>query len=442
MRAPSMIGRLMFSVTAVVVIFWIAAAAGGILVMRSELAEIFDSSLQETTERLTPLILDDLARRDQSQSAMSLEVRSPSSRQYLTYQARDGSGQTLLHSSEINSEPFPAPLNAGFWEDDEARYFTVATKENSLFVQVADQLKNRREAINEAALALLLPVLVLIPLSLYIIRMVSRRAVNPVGDLRQAIGQKDSGDLTPVEISNLAVELQPIVHSVNLLMKRVRSSLEAERTFTSNSAHELRTPIAGALAHAQLLKNEVKNATARSRVDQIEGSLHKLMRLVEKLMQLARAEANITIAATATDLLPVLDIIVQDFQRADPLNPRLQYERHPDSTLIRMINEDAFAIMMRNLIENALIHGDHNQPVIVRVRDNSTIQVTNHGVILSDTELNAVKQRFSRGSTKSAGSGLGLPIVIELADQMKAALRLASPADGERDGFLAEVRFE
>ncbi|NKB84186.1 hypothetical protein HED51_16705 [Ochrobactrum grignonense] len=54
MKPPSMIGRLMFSVTAMVVLFWIGAAVGGIVVMHDELAEIFDSSLQETTERLAP----------------------------------------------------------------------------------------------------------------------------------------------------------------------------------------------------------------------------------------------------------------------------------------------------------------------------------------------------------------------------------------------------
>lgn len=441
MKPPSMIGRLMFSVTAMVVLFWIGAAVGGIVVMHDELAEIFDSSLQETTERLAPLIVDDIARRELTQSAISLEIPNSSSRQYLTYQAKDSAGQVLLHSSKTNSEPFPAPLVQGFWEDDIARYFTVAAQDGAIFIQVADQLKNRREAINESALALLLPVLVLIPLSLYLIRMVARHAVKPVGNLREAIAQKDSGDLTPVEIDNLAFELQPIVHSVNLLMRRVRSTLDAERTFTSNSAHELRTPIAGALAHVQLLKNEVKSKTTRSRVEQIEDSLQKLMHLVEKLMQLARAEANIAISETPYDLLRVLDIIVEDFRRSDLSSHRLTYERDASSSLVKMINEDMFAIVMRNLIENALLHGAQDQPVRVLVGSDATIQVINGGATLTIDELNAVQQRFGRGRTPSAGSGLGLPIVIEITNQMRANLRLSSPADGQKDGFLAELSF-
>lgn len=199
MKAPSLIGRLMFSVTAAVVIFWAVAAIGGIMVMRDEFAEIFDSALQETTERLAPLIVDEIKRNDQFNGTVSLENSSQSSsRQYLTYQARDAGGKILVHSSDIIKGPFPAPLVAGFWENDDARYFTVAAADNTIFIQVADQMKNRREALNEGALALLLPILVLVPLSLYIIRLVARRSVAPIGDLRQAISEKDSGDLNPI----------------------------------------------------------------------------------------------------------------------------------------------------------------------------------------------------------------------------------------------------
>lgn len=445
MKSPSLIGRLMFSVTAAVVSFWVVAAVGGIFVMSDEFAEIFDSALQETAERLTPLIVDDLVRRDSPDTTLSLDVGpQSSSRQYLTYQARDAAGNILVHSSDLTNGPFHAPLLEGFWEDDTARYYTVATANNTIFVQVADQMKNRREAINEGALALLLPILVLVPLSLYVIRLVARRAVNPVNDLRQAIAEKDSGDLTPITVKGLASELQPIVHSVNFLMGRVRSTLEAERAFTANSAHELRTPIAGALAHTQLLKSEIGTARGQARVEQVEASLQKLKRLVEKLMQLARAEANITFSEKSVDLLQVLDFLVEEFQRAQHTvhsDGRIDYARDPKASLLRPINEDAFAIVMRNLIENALLHGAQNEPVLIRVSANGTIRIVNGGKSLSSEEIVRVQKRFGRGATASLGSGLGLPIAIEIANQMHAQLSFSSPAKGREDGFEAELGF-
>jgi len=72
MKSPSLIGRLMFSVTAAVVSFWIVAAVGGIMVMKDEFAEIFDSALQETTERLAPLIVDDIKHGDHSDEVLAL----------------------------------------------------------------------------------------------------------------------------------------------------------------------------------------------------------------------------------------------------------------------------------------------------------------------------------------------------------------------------------
>lgn len=443
MKTPSLIGRLMFSVTAAVVIFWVVAAVGGIMVMRDEFAEIFDSALQETTERLAPLIVDEIKRNDQFNGTVSLENSSQSSsRQYLTYQARDAGGKILVHSSDIIKGPFPAPLAAGFWENDDARYYTVAAADNTIFIQVADQMKNRREALNEGALALLLPILVLVPLSLYIIRLVARRSVAPIGDLRQAISEKDSGDLNPIQADGLAVELQPIVHSVNILMGRVQSALEAERAFTANSAHELRTPIAGALAHTQLLMTEVQSTTGRARVKQIEVSLQKLRRLVEKLMQLARAEANIALSDKPTDLLNVLDLLVDEFQRKAPADHRITYERDPAASLVQAVNEDAFAIIIRNLIENALLHGAESEPVHIHVTKDGTIHIINGGRSLSAEELLNIQKRFGRGATAAPGSGLGIPIAREIASQIHARLTFQSPASGRADGFEAELCFQ
>lgn len=442
MKSPSLIGRLMFSVTAAVVSFWIVAAVGGIMVMKDEFAEIFDSALQETTERLAPLIVDDIKHGDHSDEVLSLENSAQaSSRQYLTYQARDANGKILVHSSDIIKGPFPAPLAEGFWEDDDARYFTVAAADNTIFVQVADQMKNRREAINEGALALLLPILVLVPLSLYIIRLVARRSVSSIGDLRQAISEKDSGDLNPIQTEGQAIELQPIVHSVNILMGRVQSALEAERAFTANSAHELRTPIAGALAHTQLLMTEVKTASGQARVEQIEASLQKLKRLVEKLMQLARAEANIALADKPANLLNVLDLLVEEYQRNMQNDERIIYERSAEARLVKPVNEDAFAIVIRNLIENALLHGKQDEPVLIRVGKDSTIHIINGGKSLSSEELANAQKRFGRGTTSAPGSGLGMPIAIEIAEQMHAHLQFLSPATGSTDGFEAILNF-
>ena len=76
---------------------------------------------------------------------------------------------------------------------------------------------------------------------------------------RKAIESRGSGDLSPIETTDLPTELHTIATSVNDLLERLRRALESERSFTANSAHELRTPIATALAQMQRLQHGVSD---------------------------------------------------------------------------------------------------------------------------------------------------------------------------------------
>jgi two-component system, OmpR family, sensor kinase len=442
MKNRSMTRRLIFSLTATLILFWLLATTAGIFVMQDEFGEIFDGSLQATTERLTPLVVDDLMQKAQLSESRRLENLNESTHKgYLTYQVRDATGKVILHSHDVSATPFVAPLKHGFFQDDISRFYTVPAANNTIFVQVADSIEHRTEAAVEGGLALLLPVLVLIPVSIIGIWLIVRRSIEPVNDLRVAIASKDSGNLAAIELQTLPRELQPIVLSVNRLLERLRSALKAEREFTANSAHELRTPLAGALAQTQMLKSELRSENAKARVRHIEGSLQRLIRLVEKLMQLARAEARIGTSNENADLGKVLELVIEDFRRASETSDRIEYMRDENATLQRPVNEDAFAIVLRNLIENALVHGSQNSPVKISLERTGTIHIANDGPLLSAHELETIRQRFSRGKTKSPGSGLGLSIAAELASQMAATLELKSPAKGSKTGFEAILRF-
>lgn len=354
---------------------------------------------------------------------------------------RDASGRVLIRSHDAPEQAFETPLKAGFWKNTTYQFYTATDDEAQVFIQVADAFENREEALREGAIALFLPLALLIPVSGLAIWLVVRRAVQPVGDLRREIESKDGGNMQPIEADALPRELQPIATSVNLLMARLRTALDAEREFTSNSAHELRTPIAGALAQTQMLISELHDPANRHRAGQIEGSLSRLSHLAEKLLQLSRAEAGIGIIDRSTDLTLVLDMVLTDFWRsmADP--KRLVLHRAEDVTLTGPFSQDAFAIVMRNLIENALIHGYSDKKVEVFLDEPQQIRVVNGSASITESELSEIRKRFARGMTKAAGSGLGLSIVDRLLDQMHAELVLRSPASGCKDGFEATIRF-
>jgi two-component system OmpR family sensor kinase len=430
---------LILALTTVMVAFWLLAIGLSIRVMQHEFDEIFDSAQQETTERLLALILDDMDQRATADPHGIAMLNTAASREYLTYQVRDASGKIVLRSNDAPAEPFQAPLNPGFYDTDTARIYTEMTPGGSLMLQVADRFKNRREAVRESAVTLLIPLIALIPASIFAIWFIVGRALKPLDTLRQDIATKDGGNLAEVEGGNLPKELKPIARSVNLLLGRLRQALEAEREFTANSAHELRTPIAGALAQTQRLAEELPPGPPQARARQVETSLVNLGRLAEKLLQLSRAEAGIGGSATATDLRPVLDMIVTDFERDSRSRGRLRYSAEPEATLIRNADVDAFGIIMRNVIENALVHGDPDLPVKISLQRNGTIRVVNGGPAVPDIDIATLKKRFRRGTTSASGSGLGLAIADRIVAQMGGTLELLSPATGEPSGFEARM---
>jgi two-component system OmpR family sensor kinase len=242
-----------------------------------------------------------------------------------------------------------------------------------------------------------------------------------------------------LESTGLPKELKPIARSVNLLLGRLRSALEAEREFTANSAHELRTPIAGALAQTQRLAEELPPGPTKARAHQVESSLVNLGRLAEKLLQLARAEAGIGGSATATDLRPVLDMIVTDYERDSRSQGRLRYTAASATKLVRNADMDAFGIILRNLIENALVHGDPELPVDVSLDEHGVVRVVNGGPSVAEGDIATLKKRFRRGNTSASGSGLGLAIADRIVSQMGGTLDLISPASGQDSGFEARI---
>ncbi|KQZ48503.1 hypothetical protein ASD54_16690 [Rhizobium sp. Root149] len=441
-RPRSIARELRISLGLTLLAFWLLAAGLAFSVMQEEMGEVFDSALQETAERLAPLVIDDLYTREDTSAPRKLTaLRENVPDEYLTYQVRDGSGRVLLHSHNVSADPYEAPLVEGFWSGGEKRIFTVAAVSGSIFVQVADSLEHRREASIEGGTALLLPLLLLLPASLIAVSWFVRRNVSEVDRLKRVIGLRDSGNLAPIDLKDLPIELEPIQQSVNLLIKRVDDALEAERSLTANSAHELRTPIAGALAQSQLLLSELEDGQTRDRARQVDAALRKLSVLTEKLLQLARADAGIGKSAVRSDLSTILDVVMEEFLRNSQSGSVLHYHRPERMVLSREVDPDAFAIAARNLVENALAYRLPDTHVDVHLKPDGlrVSNLTSPKTLLPPEKL---RQRFVRGHSLHPGSGLGLAIVERLATQMGAQLELtATPLAPDQSRFDASIVF-
>ena len=229
---------------------WLAATVGAGLILRGEIGEVFDSALQEVAQRVLPLAyIEVLDRDDAPDDAPAQRIASVSAHEeYITYIVRDAKGRVLLQSHDADPAAFPNDLRPGFHDSPHSRLYTESAVQGTLFVTAAERPGHRRKAVVEAVGMLVWPLAALLPISLLGTWALVALSLRPIVALQGEIKSRGRGNLSPVGAAALPAEIGPVADAVNRLIARLQRALEAERSFTANSAHELRTPIAAALA--------------------------------------------------------------------------------------------------------------------------------------------------------------------------------------------------
>lgn len=454
-RRRSIALRLALGLTAGMALLWIGAAAISVGVMQHELNEAYDDSLQQSAQRLLPLAVRDLREghdggrlivgedgdekeddEDGGGGGDDLRGRPAPHDPSFTYLVRDSAGDIVLRDQHASDLSVPADLPGGFADIGGQRTFSLTEQRTGFSILVVETSDRRLTGLRDSIAALGLPLLALLPLMAGGIWLAMRLALRPLEVLRMDISQRDSRNLQPLGSDDHPTELAPIAEAVGALLSRLKSALDAERSFAARSAHELRTPIAGALAQTQQLAAELGNGPGSTRLREIEAALKKLAKLSEKLLQLARVEAGFAKSDHATDLLPVLTMVVRDINASSAWHDRVRIE-NANANLAAPIDPDAFAIATRNLVENGLKHGAPNSPVRIVLEEPGTVRVRSEGGLVEGAKLARLGQPFVRGNTAADGSGLGLSIARSILEQAGGALTLNSPASGAADGFEA-----
>lgn len=436
-RGGSLVWRLAIGIGLVVALLWAVAAIVTADFLRREVDEQFDSALAETAQRILPLAAVEILGREEDGVAQRVATIGEHAEQF-TYVVRDARGRVLFQSHDADPAAFPPLGPMGFRNIGDFRYYDISALSGSLTVTMAEPLAHRREVLSRLQLVLGLPLFAVIPLSFIGIALVVRRSFGPILRLRAAIEGRGAGDLSPVASEpGLPTEVSPVVDALNSLLARLEATFEAERSFAANAAHELRTPLAGAIAQAQRLQAETQDPSAQKRGKDIEVTLKRLTHLSERLMQLARAEGGRLRADTPTDLTPWLRLVVEDLQRMHP-EGRFALDL-PEGGVMSDIDPDVFAILCRNLVENALKHGTAGEEVAITLTADGRLRVVNEGPVIPPDVLARLTERFERSDGAGEGSGLGLAIVNTIADRTGGDFSVASPAPGRTSGF--EARF-
>ncbi|MDH5285550.1 MAG: HAMP domain-containing histidine kinase [Betaproteobacteria bacterium] len=423
-------------------LLWLLGVVGSGVVLKRLIDRYSDDELHESATILLSLVAytDDLL-----VTAAVLGERAPlvegrHEHERYVFLVRDASGRVLLHGRGSEAVPVDAPLREGFATAGDWRVVTLADPARRRFVQLADPLAERREALVSALVWLTLPLGALLAFAAYIVYRASRTLVRQVEATAGAVARQDPKALGALPLDGVVTEMRPAVEATNALLARLAAALEAERSFTYNSAHELRTPIAGALAQGQLLAAGTAGTPHQAQAEALVAALSRLARLAERLLALARAEGAQALAAEPVDLQTVVGLTVDEFARDSRLAGRSLVA---DCAPARIRGDlDAAGLALRNLVENALVHGVPGTRVRVGCgtsEGRAWLAVTDDGPG-SDRDVASLTRRFVRGG-HGEGAGLGLSIVETLARRMGARLTLASPPEGAARGFEAKLQW-
>lgn len=433
-RRRSLALQLAFGLTLMTGLLWAGAAAISTIGIQHAVNEAYDYAMRQAADRLLPVVLHDL--------------REPWERRRLDgdrddegefrFVVRDRTGAIVVNDGNVPANAVAQAGTSGYFSTDLGRAYAGTDHRTGFGIVLFEAESERQEAINEALAGLVIPLAALLPLVAAGVWFALRLALRPLERLRAAIAERDRHNLDPFDASDHPRELAPIAEEVASLLERLRDALDAERAFAATSAHQLRTPIAGALAQTQLLARELAGRPGMERVADIEKALRQLAALAERLLQLSRLEAGFARSEVVADLLPAVSLIVRDFQRS---GLRIDYQLPPDARLDARINLDAFALALTNLVENAARHGAAGQPIRVTVGPAASLTVSNAGAVVPPELLASLGRPFVRGQTTADGSGLGLSIVRSVMQQAGGSLTLRSPRPGSLDGFEARLDF-
>ena len=324
-------------------------------------------------------------------------------------------------------------------------------------VQVAETMDKRSVLATEIVKGVMLPQFVILPLAVLLVWLALVQAIKPLNRLEERIRARSPDDLSPLDAEAVPLEVAPLVASVNDLLMRLKDSIATQKRFLADAAHQLKTPLAGLRMQADLAQREGASAEdLKQSLRQIGRSSIRATHTVNQLLAMARAESSGTaMAQQPCNLVRIaMDVIRDSLPRAMDKSLDLGYEgEQPEGNDVTLIgNPTLLKEMVRNLVDNAINYtpSSPQKPGVVTVRilkdpfsKTLVLQVEDSGPGIPLAERERVFQPFYRVlGTEADGSGLGLPIVQEIARQHQASISIEDARPGQTPpGACFTVRF-
>ncbi len=316
---------------------------------------------------------------------------------------------------------------------------------DTVTVEVAETLMKRATLAREILLGMAAPQIALLAIALLLAWQGVSRGLKPLTDLAAEIEARGQGNLSPVPQSGMHRETRVLATRINALLARLGEAIQAQKRFVADAAHQLRTPLAAILLHAERAERATDVPTEREALRALHRSVERAARLSQQLLSLARAEPE---AAHPFEPKPV-DLAALARRVGEEWIPRA-LERDVDFGLLVpeervLISGDdlLLAEMLSNLIDNALRYGSESGHVTVIVEGGPVpkISVQDDGPGIPPAERTRIFERFYRlPDSNGEGCGLGLAIVQEIARLHHSTVEIAAGLDEHGSRFTVSFQ--
>ena len=364
------------------------------------------------------------------------------------FQVWSSDGQLLLKSSHAPDLPFNQKDGFSYTshDGDEWRVFSHTipqTKRHVVASQRHDiRLGFERQVIYDSILIIGLTFAMLT----IAVWLIINRGLKGLDVAATELRVRDPSNLTPIKFDIMPSELEPLINALNQLFDQLNKALDRERRFAGDAAHEIKTPIAAIKTISQTLLQSEQDPIKKEMLDEIISGVNRSTHMINQLLTLSRTlpeafKKSIELCQIGQIASDTIALLVPKAMKSD-INLHLEQPEHP---LTIMGNTTSLEIMLHNLIDNAIKYSPPHSDVVVQISDTKThtlLRVSDNGGGVDDKHLEHLTKRFYRVyGNDTAGSGLGLNIVIQLVELLKGTLTLSNKdLDGKR-GLCCELSF-
>ncbi|QLP99940.1 MAG: sensor histidine kinase N-terminal domain-containing protein [Burkholderiaceae bacterium] len=466
----SLFGEILDWMLTPLLLLWPVSLALTWLVAQGIADKPYDRALVYNVQALSQLLTVNRNRLQFNLPAAATDILRADDADLVYFQVLGAGGELLGGERDLPEPPpdafAPCPDQVHL-RDDEFRGLEVrvaalrvplaGSDEPAALVQVAETREKRKVLATEIIKGVMLPQFVTLPIAVLLVWLALVRGIKPLSQLEERIRARKPDDLSPLDDKTVPLEVAPLVLSVNDLLARLTESVATQKRFLADAAHQLKTPLAGLRMQADLARREGADAEELKRsLEQIGRASVRATHTVNQLLALARAEAGASVLTHAPcDLAEITMEVVRDsVPRALEKGLDLGYDGPaPRSPGVQIPgNATLLKEMVRNLVDNAIHYtpSSPGRPGVITVRllpdpfgQVLVLQVEDNGPGVPEAERELIFEPFYRvlGSDVD-GTGLGLPIVLEIARQHRATVSVQPAREGPGPpGALFSVRF-